>query len=380
MKILHEPVTAKGLRQFRIAFYISLVASIFLGLLWWEHEDYADYYVIYWNDFMEGHLTFVYPIGFLVLFSWLFRINYLLPKLVFLTFHVITSYQVFRILSKREDFGKRELFSCAYYLFNPFLCVSSIYTGLFDPVIGFLVLNLVLLLESTKGNQLLKDTVALLMIGLIMSIKFVGLVIAIPYLITSGKKMFLRRAFVTAGGVLLAFAALTLMHVQISSLIQPFLAHAQRTMLTIFDAFHVEVPPFIAAFIDFYAPIAVFVTVIALISFDLLFFIKKFSFRMRVLLDIMVFLVFFQVSNAQFIIWYIPLFVLAHDRYSPTKKAMFNKMALHQGFMVALGFIAPFGQFLGLFFIVDIYKKEVKLARSPGMKIDRTEEKAQISG
>jgi hypothetical protein len=379
MKSLIEPITPQGWRRYKIAFSISLVGSIILGLLWWEHEDYSVYYPIFWNSFLEGHLTFVYPIGFLVFFSGLFRINYLLPKLVFLIFHVITSYQIFRLLSKREDFGKRELFSCTYYLFNPFLCVSSIYTGLFDTVIGFLVLNLVLLLESKKGNQFLKDAIALLLIGLIISIKFVGLVIMIPYLIT-GRKTMLRRVILTVGGVLLVFGVLTLMHVQITALIQPFLTHAERTMYSIFAVFGVEPPLFIAVFIDFYSQIAVVVTAIALVSFDLLFFIKKFGFRLRVLLDIMVFLTFFQVTNAQFIIWYIPLFVLVYNEYSPTKKEMFNKMALHQGFMVSLGFLSPFAQFLNLFFISDIYKEEIKSAKYAGLASNLTEEGVRISG
>ncbi|NMC08663.1 MAG: DUF2029 domain-containing protein [Candidatus Lokiarchaeota archaeon] len=360
---MHEPVTAKGLRQFKIAFHASLLASLVLGMLWWLHEDYTVYYVEYWGKFIDGEMTYVYPIGFLVFFSGLFRVNYFLPKLVFLSCHVMTAYQVFRVLSRRADFGKRELFSCAFFLFNPYTCVTSIYQGLFDPVIGFLVLNLVLLLEAKKGNPFLKDVVALLLIGVITSIKFVGVVVAIPFLITRGKRVFMRRVVITVGGVFLVIAALALFDIQVSTILKPFFEQSARFMFTIYDIiqdkFGVPPPLFITAFRDFYGPIAVYVTVIALFSFDLLFFIKKFSIRLRVLLDILVFLTFFTVSNGQFVIWFMPLFILVHDEYSSTKRAMFNKMAIHQGYMGSFGFIAPFGQFLNIFFIADIYKKEI---------------------
>lgn len=377
MKNLVEPVTPKGARQFRIAFFISLVGSVILGLIWWEHEDYSVYAYL-WGKFLEGQVTYVYPIGFLVFFSGLYGISYLLPKLVFLIFHVLTAYQVYRLLARREDFGKRELFSCAYFLFNPFLCVTSIYTGLFDTAIGFLVLNFVLLLESKKGNKFLKDAIALLLIGLIISIKFVGVVIVIPYLINDWRTM-LRRLLLVIGGVSLIVVALTLMHVPITALIEPFLTHADRTMFTIFDAFHIEPPLFISAFRDFYSPIAVVVTVIAVFSFDILSLIKRIRFRIRILLDIMVFLTFFQVSNGQFIIWFLPLFILAYNEYSPTKKVMFKKMTIHQVFMASLAFLSPFAQFLNLFFIYDIIKKEIRFVNNSGNGSIMADESTRIS-
>ncbi len=372
-----EPVTPNGWHQYRIAFFISLAGSIVLGLVSLESEDYYNF-TIYWNKFLNGQIEYTYPIGFLVFFSGLYRINFKLPKLVFLAFHVITSYQVFRLLSKREDFGKRELFSITFYLFNPVLCITSIYPGLFDTVIGFLVLNFVLLLESKKGNKFLKDAIALLLIGLIISIKFVGVVIVIPYLLQDWKTM-LRRVLLVIGGLALVFGALTLMHIPISTIIQPFLTHADRTMLTIFDAFKVDPPLFITAFRDFYSPIAIWVTIIALVSFDLLFFIKKFRFRVRVALDIIVFITFFSVSNAQYHLWYMALFVMAYNEYVPTKEAMYRKMKYHQLFLISLAFLAPFAQFLNLFFIYDIFKKETQFVKDVIIDPNLAEASARVS-
>ncbi len=385
---MHEPVSAKGMRQFRIAFFASLLGSIVLDLVWITHEDYTGTYVFIWNEFLAGRMTFAYPIGFLLFFSWLIRIGYLAPKLVFLAFHVMTSYQVYRLLSNREEFGKREIISCAYFLFNPFLCATSIYGGLFDTVIGFLVLNFVLLLESEKENDFLKDiikdAIALLLIGLLISIKFVGVVIVVPYLI-SGKKTMLRRLLLVAGGVALVLGGLILMHVPIENLIQPFLNQASRKMLTIFDGLKpyfpgLETPPFVAAFVDFYTRISVVVTVIAVVVADLFFFIKKMNFRTRVLLNIMVFLTFFHVFNAQFIIWYLPLFTLAYNDYMPSKRALAKKMAVHQGFMLVLSFLYPFSQFLHLYFIYDVYKNETGAASAARPLASQAGESAQVPG
>ncbi|MEX2681529.1 MAG: hypothetical protein Q6373_008010 [Candidatus Sigynarchaeota archaeon] len=368
LDIVQEPVSAKGMRQFRIAFYISLVASFFIDIVWMTHDDYTLFYVYYWDKFLQGTIPpdSAYPIGFLVFFSWIFKINYWLPKVVFLGFHVATSYQVYRLLSKRGEFGKREVLTCAYILFNPALCGVCVYRGLFDTVIEFLVLNFVLLLELKKGNPILKDAIALVMIGLITSIKFVGLVLLIPYFISERKTM-LRRLVLIAGGVGIVLAGIMLAHVQITTLIQPFISQATRTMLTIFDGLrevlHLDItnPPFVAAFVGFYSPIAPIVTIIALVASDIFFYFKRVSFRTRVLLNVMIFLTFFNVSNLQFILWYLPLFSLAYNDYMPSKRALVKKMAIHQGFMVLLSFLYPFSQFLAVFFVYDIFKNEMRL-------------------
>ncbi|MBN2153026.1 MAG: hypothetical protein JW839_16355 [Candidatus Lokiarchaeota archaeon] len=380
---MQEPVSAKGMRQFRFAFYTSLVASFFLCLVWLTHEDYSVAYVLYWNKFLAGEMTFVYPIGFLVFFSWLFNVNYWLPKLVFLAFHVVTAYQIYRLLSKRGEFGKREILSCAYFLFNPFLCSVCVYTGLFDSVIGFLVLNFVLLLESKWGSALLRDLLALALIGLALSIKFLGAIIVIPYVISERKTM-LRRLILVAGSVALVLGGLMVLHIPLADIIQPFLNHVQRPMYTVFDGFNrffppVENPPFVAAFVAFYSPIALVVTAIALVSSDIFFYIKKVSFRTRVLLNIVIFLTFFNVSNAQFILWYMPLFSLAYNGYMPSKKELFKKMLQQTGFMVALSFFNPFSQFLALYFVYDIYKNEKRASiatrppASQGLEGDRSQ-------
>ena len=364
---MHEPVSAKGMRQFRIAFYISLVGSFFIDFFWLTHEDYTEFHVKYWAEFLQGTIPSdsPYPIGFFVFFSWLFQINYWLPRVVFLGFHVITSYQIYRLLSRRGEFGKREILTCAYCLFNPVLCSACVYTGLFDPVIEFLILNFVIILEMKKGNDFLKDVIALVLIGLIASIKFVGLVILIPFLISERKTM-LRRFLLIAGSAGLIFAGIILTHLPITALIAPFVNQASRKMLTMFDGlrdvFHLDVytPPFIDMFVNFYSPIALAVTVIALITSDIFFYIKKVSFRTRVLLNVMIFLTFFNVSNLQFIIWYLPLFALAYNEYMPSKRSLLKKMAFHQGFMVLLSLFYPFSQFLALFFIYDIFKSEMQ--------------------
>ena len=97
--MLFDKKSARSILWIIIATY--LIFSLFI---WWENEDYLIHFVKIWEDYLDGEITYVYPIGFSIFFAPLYDIWFKLPKLVFIVSFLIASYQFYLYIFNNEKY------------------------------------------------------------------------------------------------------------------------------------------------------------------------------------------------------------------------------------------------------------------------------------
>ncbi|MBD3187747.1 DUF2029 domain-containing protein [Candidatus Bathyarchaeota archaeon] len=358
-------------------FLIMAAFHVAMALIFFNHEDYDEFYIPMWQYFLEGKVSNVYPIGFLVFFAPLYAMWYKLPKLLFTICYLVAIFQVYFHVFENDEFKRtpesQKFWGIMYILLSP-LFALHVWTGLFDAVVGLLILNVFLVFQYKRFSGWVKEFLVVILIALSLFTKFVGLFLVIPYLFfelhhdhDSNKienylssrqlKTSLVRIVLLAAAVGLPF--LLSVYLYDSYLVtDPFVEHARRMHRSFFDILGIESEPFgIFTFTELYSRFGLYIFLLAL-ALVYIFSIKRgISTETWILLPIFTFLAFFPASHTQFLLWVIFSVVIYYLKY-PGEPRITLKMFGVQAISLAIHFFVPFAQFLYIYYILDIFKRE----------------------
>jgi hypothetical protein len=359
-----------------LIFWIACVGHVLMTLVFFDHTDYAAYQA-FWSDFLSYGTVQVYPIGFFIFFAPLWKIWHHLPKMVFLACFLLENYQLLHILYTHPDFrdvsGSRKFWGVMVILLSPVFATEP-WTGLFDPVIGLLVLNTCLLFARRSGNQVVRSIVLAILVILVILVKFVGIVLILPFLYDAAnfqrddgpRKSFFSRArpFIVRAGILIVLGAggfflLLLFDKSILNIISPFIVNYQRSYVTFFYILHLNGEPFfLTLFQAGYSATGVYIFFGSLAILYICLYKKRASPEAWILLPIFAFLTFFPASHVQFVQWILPVFSLYYLKHAPKDPHVTKKFILLQAIAIGVNFYVPFMQFFYLYFILDIFDIE----------------------
>lgn len=362
-------------------FWIAAVGHIIMTMIFMDHLDYTDY-MHYWETFLNGHNPGVYPLGFYVFFIWFYMIWDHLPKILFMCCFLIADYQLLRKLyNTGKEFQKisekKRFWAVMYILLSPLFAVVN-WGGLFDSVIGLIILNLVFVLENKHLNVVIRNLLAIILVAACLLIKYVGVVLIVPFLFGETilrrsnplDDVFKRRArsnlysmscLIVMVIVGMVFFAIYFSPDQIITLISPFVVSANRNYRTIYDILLLHNEPFfLVVFARMYSALGTYIFMITLIITYILCYKKKASIDAWIILSIFDFLTFFQISHVQFILWIVFPFTIYYLKKTPDDEHLTRKYILLQAIGLLINFHIPFIQFFYLFFIIDIFRIESK--------------------
>jgi len=391
----NEDIEKKGEKSFKSRFYaflysqkgvntifwIAAIGHVLMTLVFIDHEDYTNY-LLYWANFLKGTNLGVYPLGFYVFFIGFYMIWDHLPKILFTCCFLIADYQLLRKLYYTDkQFAnlseKKKFWAVMYMLLSPLFALVN-WGGLFDAVIGLIVLNLVFLLENLRLKVTIRNMLAIVLVAACVLIKYVGVVLIIPFLFG---EIILRRSnpqvdFFNKRAksntismvcfILLILAGLLFFIIryspdQLFNLISPFLTSAERHYPTFYDILRLNNAPFfLIAFSIIFSALAPYIFAITLCITYVLCYKKKASIDAWIILSIFDFLTFFQISHVQFILWVVFPFTLYYVRKTPEDEHLTRKYILLQAIGLFIHFHIPFFQFFYLYFTIDIFRIESK--------------------
>ncbi|MHA1682825.1 MAG: hypothetical protein ACTSUE_17945 [Promethearchaeota archaeon] len=373
---------------------VMTVFHIFMNQIWPNHEDYTDFYIVYWEDFLGGTLSFTYPVGFLIIFAPLYRLWYNLPKLIFAVSYLVATIQVYYVLFHSDEFKdcpqKQKFWGIMYLLLSP-LFAYHLWTGLFDGVIGLILLNAYLIFKNQKIPRLIKEASIFTLIILSISIKYIGVVLLLPFLFfefghehnnnklddyrsrKQVKTTLLRLGMMACMGI--AVLVYVELKVGIFEVLKSFQEQSTRSYWTFFENFwymHVngnvsmpdildQVPIGLSFVVTFYSKFGMYIFIISLGLTYFYCYKNKVSTEAWFILPVLSFLTFYQASHTQFLMWIAFIVVIYYLKF-PREQGLTFKLFGFQFISLLIHFYMPFAQFLYIYYILDIFKREKQLA------------------
>ncbi|HME54276.1 MAG TPA: hypothetical protein VKM55_18775 [Candidatus Lokiarchaeia archaeon] len=351
-------------------FWIAAAGHIIMALIFPDNSDYLSYI----------HDWTWYPLGFYLFFNEFYLIWYHLPKLIFMCCFLVADYQLLRKLfytgKEYEQISEKMRFwAVMYILLSPIFAYVN-WGGLFDSLIGLIILNFILLFENIRMNIIIRNLLALVLIVACVLIKYVGVVLIVPFFLGD---YILRRSnpyqqllekrirtnllfiicIVLIAVVGIIFYSIFFSPVQFDLLISPFFKSAERLYTTTYDVLLLNNEPIsLIVFTDIFSALGVYIFLVSLLITYFLCYKKKASLNAWITLSVFDFLTFFQISHIQFILWVVFPFTLYYLKKTPNDEHLTRKYALLQCIGLLINFHLPFIQFLYLYFIVDIFRIE----------------------
>jgi hypothetical protein len=363
----------------KIMLFSSLVYVIVALFFFIEHDDYK-LYMVQWESYLHGELDPTYPPTFSMAFATLYAIWYKFPKLVFVLSFVVTTLQLHEHLFKHPDFSwmsERQKFwlIMLFFIISP-NCWWHVWTGLFDSLVGLCTFNMYLVLKNKSMAPLVKDTLLLGLIIAIILLKFTGIFLIVPFLFfnTTNQRASetaveyearqhaerRKRALILVGGGACIIIPI-LIFFNIWSFISPFIVHSTRPYETLYEfAGYTNSPFFVKFFVELYSKIGLYVFLCAIGITYIYCYKARVSNEAWLLLPMLVFMTFFQVSHAQFLLWILhvlAMYNVKHDKYnlqSHVRRHLFWVKFIDG----VVFFFIPFGQFFYAWVINEIVVKE----------------------
>ncbi len=367
-------------------FLASSVGHLIMTVLFISHTDYRIYYTGYWTNFLETGTMVTYPPGFYLFFAHAFRAWYFLPKLMFTACFLVANYQLMRLMFTSAEFQhvsiKIKVQAIISILLSPLLA-KIVWTGLYDSVVGLIILNLMLVFVNRKMNRLLREVLVLSLIGLAIITKFIGAFLIFSYLLgdimnikqSQQENMFKKRHYMhlVAKIIILGIAsasivmAIEMIHPGfLATMVEIFWVHTVRDYRTFYNIVDVFQQPFgIAVAQACYSIIGFYAFMIAL-GITYAYIVKKnLSFDAIIPLAFVVYFAFFKTVHDQFLLWAIFIIVHYYIKHTPEDPIVIKKLWFFQtiGFLTAI--FVPFGQFIFVYFILDIFNVESRGLATP---------------